>query len=94
MKTPHRKLFKTALLTLAMLLAFQSGMSAPSGQKASQVMELMQEGSADYLRRDYRKAIGPYQKALDLEKQKRTLDRIFGVYWSTISACPTASAAT
>lgn len=75
MKTPHRKLFKTALLTLAMLLAFQSGMSAPSGQKASQVMELMQEGSAHYLRRDYKKAIAPYQKALDLEKQKRTLEQ-------------------
>ena len=75
MKTPRRNLLKTALSILAMLLALQTlGVSAPSPQKASQVMELMQEGSAHYLRRNFKKAIGPYQKALDLEKQKRTLE--------------------
>ena len=75
MKTPHRNLLNSALSTLVVLLAIQTlTMSAAFGQKASEVMELMQEGSAHYLRRDFKKAIGPYQKALDLEKQKRTLE--------------------
>ena len=76
MKTPRRNLLKTALSIFAGLLALQTlGVSASSPQKASQVMELMQEGSAHYLRRNFKKAIGPYQKALDLEKQKRTLEQ-------------------
>ena len=76
MKTPHRSVLKTTFSILAVLFGFQTlCMSAPSQQKASQVMELMQEGSAYYLRRDFKKAIGPYQKALDLEKQKRTLEQ-------------------
>jgi tetratricopeptide (TPR) repeat protein len=76
MKTPRRHLLNTALSTLAVLLAFQTLCKpALAGQKASEVMELMQEGSAHYLRRDFKKAIGPYQKALDLEKQKRTLEQ-------------------
>jgi tetratricopeptide (TPR) repeat protein len=33
----------------------------------------MREGSTYYLDRNFKKAIGPYQKALDLEKEKRTL---------------------
>lgn len=76
MKTPHRSALATTLSILAVLLAFQSlCISVPAQQKASQVMELMQEGSAHYLRRDFKRAIGPYQKALDLEKQKRTLEQ-------------------
>lgn len=39
------------------------------------VMELMREGSEYYLRRDFEKAIPPYQRALDMEKEKRTLDK-------------------
>lgn len=76
MKTPHRNALATTLPILALLFAFQSlCISAPSQQEASQVMELMQEGGAHYLRRDFKRAIGPYQKALDLEKQKRTLEQ-------------------
>jgi tetratricopeptide (TPR) repeat protein len=43
--------------------------------EASQAMELMREGSYYFLKRDYKKAIVPYQKALDLQKEKRTLDK-------------------
>jgi tetratricopeptide (TPR) repeat protein len=47
---------------------------------ASQVMNLMREGSAYYLKHDFENAIGPYQKALDLEKEKRTLnDKVWKV---------------
>ena len=70
-----RNVLNTTLSLLAVLFTVQAlCISAPSQQKASQVMELMQEGSAHYLRGDFKKAIGPYQKALDLEKQKRTLE--------------------
>ena len=76
MKRLHRNALSATLAIVAVLFAFQTlSMSAPCPQKASQVMELMQEGSALYLRGDYKKAIGPYQKALDLEKQKRTLEQ-------------------
>jgi tetratricopeptide (TPR) repeat protein len=45
-------------------------------QKANpQTVEYLRQGSAFYLRRDYKKAIPPYQKALDLEKEKPTLDK-------------------
>src|SRR5687768_2069855 len=75
MKTPHRNVLNTTLSILALLFAFQTlCISAPSQEKASQIMKLMGEGSAHYLRGDFKKAIGPYQKALDLEKQKRTLE--------------------
>jgi tetratricopeptide (TPR) repeat protein len=71
----RRNVLNTTLSLLAVLFTIQAlCISAPSQQKASQVMELMQEGSAHYLRGDFKKAIGPYQKALDLEKQKRTLE--------------------
>lgn len=38
-------------------------------------MDYMREGSAYYLRRDYKGSVGPYQKALDLEKNERKLRR-------------------
>jgi tetratricopeptide (TPR) repeat protein len=42
---------------------------------ASPALELVREGSVYYLRHDFEKAIGPYKRALDLEKEKRTLDK-------------------
>jgi tetratricopeptide (TPR) repeat protein len=45
--------------------------SFASAQKSS--MDYLQEGSAFYLNRDYKNAIKPYQKALDLEKRERKL---------------------
>lgn len=42
---------------------------------AAVVMELVREGSAYFLKHEFEKAIGPYQKALDLEKEKQTLDK-------------------
>ena len=42
-------------------------------QKTS--MDYLQEGSVFYMKRDYKNAIGPYKKGLDLEKKKRELER-------------------
>lgn len=42
---------------------------------AKTTLEHMKEGSAFFLKGDYRRAIKPYQKALDLEKKQPTLDK-------------------
>lgn len=47
--------------------------SAPAIQKSS--LEYMAEGSRYYMAGDYKKAIPPYQRAFDLEKQERKLER-------------------
>jgi tetratricopeptide (TPR) repeat protein len=67
-------LFGTAaLLVISASLSF--GVARTQNQDAAAVMELVREGSYYYLKHDFKAAIGPYQKALDLEKQKRTLDK-------------------
>lgn len=43
-------------------------------ETAEATLEYLREGSVFYLKDDYKKAIKPYQKALDLEKQTPTLD--------------------
>ena len=44
-----------------------------AAQKTS--LQYVAEGSKYYLDRDYKRAIPPYQKALDLEKKERKLDK-------------------
>jgi tetratricopeptide (TPR) repeat protein len=41
----------------------------------SESMKLLEDGSRSYLKHDYRAAIGPYAKALELEKKQVTLDK-------------------
>lgn len=55
-----------------LLLALMIITPATPAQEPS-AMDLMREGSAFYLRHDYKNAIGPYQRALDLEKANPTL---------------------
>jgi tetratricopeptide (TPR) repeat protein len=47
----------------------------PAANAASESMKLLEEGSRSYLKHDYRGAIGPYAKALELEKKQVTLDK-------------------
>lgn len=42
---------------------------------SKEVMSLMEEGSYYFLKHDFKSAIPPYQKALDFEKQHRTLSK-------------------
>ncbi len=42
-------------------------------------LDYLIEGSQLYMNREYKKSIGPYQKALDLEKKERTLERKFWI---------------
>jgi tetratricopeptide (TPR) repeat protein len=44
-------------------------------QNSSPAFELVREGSTYYIKHDFERAIGPYQKALDLEKENPTLDK-------------------
>ena len=73
---------KVALIISALLAVLgcssQSQVQANAHKQnsdASPVMELMREGSYYYQKHDFAQAIPPYQKALDLEKEKRTLDK-------------------
>ena len=55
----------------------EGGAAASSGElrAAGAVTDLMREGSALFLRRDYKAAVAPYAKALELEKRSPTLSR-------------------
>jgi tetratricopeptide (TPR) repeat protein len=45
-------------------------------QKANpETLEYMRQGSVFYLQHDFKRAIPPYQRAVDLEKEKSTLDK-------------------
>lgn len=72
-----QKLFEQ-ILSSVKLLPDQSPSGVP-GQSpalpADDTMRYLSEGSRSYLQRDYSSAARSYQKALNLEKQKRTLPR-------------------
>ena len=65
------------LLVLALLAATGPGQTnvLASMQDEKTTMDYLREGSAYYLRDDFKKAIPPYQKALDLEREHPTLDK-------------------
>lgn len=63
------------LLLLAACFAIFA--SAARAQKTS--MEYLIEGSQFYMNGDYKNSIPPYQKALDLEKKDRKLERKFWI---------------
>jgi len=71
-----------ALALLMFAVCFSSSLAAqnkseekPTGDSAEAVQEQLKEGSAFFLSGDYKKAIVPYQKALDLEKKQPTLEK-------------------
>ena len=65
---------KNLLLLFCCVFVFACSSAA---QKTS--MDHLAEGSRLYINGDYKKAIPPYQKALDLEKQERKLERQFWI---------------
>jgi tetratricopeptide (TPR) repeat protein len=80
MKTSRKKatsilLGAGALLLLSLPVAF--AVTGTQEQGAPTVVDLFKQGNFYFLKRDFEAAIGPYQKALDLEKQKRVLDKTF-----------------
>ena len=66
----------TGTVRMLCLVVLLSSATFTSGQTAaSQAMRYVEEGSAHYIRDDFKKAIGPYSKALELEKKQLTLDK-------------------
>src|ERR1043166_8147844 len=66
---------KNHILLIGLLIG--SICASASAQKTS--MQYLAEGSAAYLQHDYKGAIPPYQKALDLEKKERKLEKKFWI---------------
>ena len=65
---------KHLLILAACIVVFGSSVCA---QKTS--FEYLQEGSVFYMNGEYKDAIKPYQKALDLEKKERKLEKKFWI---------------
>jgi hypothetical protein len=65
----EQKLFDVVLATVRLLPGEAQEQARPG------VNEYFQQGSGLYLEKNYSAAAGQYQKALDLEKQKRTLNQ-------------------
>jgi tetratricopeptide (TPR) repeat protein len=75
-----KALFATGLLS-AILTATPGNVARElsgaqrSGSQPSQAMQYLQEGSSYFLKHDFKNAIGPYSKALALEKKHPTLSK-------------------
>ena len=63
-----------ALLLSGAVLNFTT-ILAQDGQLFPPVMEYMKEGSAFFLKNDFKSAIGPYNRALELEKKQAVLSK-------------------
>ena len=63
------------ILVTAPLVAFGEPAKTREASKISaETMRYLEDGSRYYVQHEYREAIGPYTKALDLEKKHPTLD--------------------
>ena len=76
-KMEDEKLFDDLLSTVKILPDESAPAHQPQGQppQGSDSSYYFSQGSKSYLRKDYAAAADLYQKALDLEKQKRTLSK-------------------
>ena len=63
------------LCAVITVLVCSSQTPAKANMQKSRALKLVSEGSDYFLKGEYEKAIGPYQKALDLEKENPTLDK-------------------
>ncbi|HUS11318.1 MAG TPA: hypothetical protein VMZ30_12705 [Pyrinomonadaceae bacterium] len=78
---PSANSFRLQLLSYGFILALAvcNQLWAVTGvqnqNSSSSALELVREGSRYYIKHDFERAIGPYQKAFDLEKENRTLDK-------------------
>jgi tetratricopeptide (TPR) repeat protein len=64
---------KLCVLVAVGLTLVLSSLSAQEKQGAPAVMEYMKQGSQYFVKNDFKQAIGPYSKALELEKKQSTL---------------------
>ena len=73
----HLNSKRIAYVLAAIVACWGTAMSQEGAEQKTnpKTVEYLKQGSEFYLQRDYKKAIPPYQKALDLEKEKPTLDK-------------------
>ena len=69
---------KNLLPVFLIAAAFAVTASAAAAQGKTS-MDYLRESSAHYMNGDHERAIPPYQKALDLEKKERKLERTFWI---------------
>lgn len=76
------KNFTHILLLLTLTICFSSCTTAqktseekPQAMPSKTALEYLKEGSAFYMKGDYKNAIEPYRKALDLEKKEPKLEK-------------------
>jgi tetratricopeptide (TPR) repeat protein len=72
-----KRIFVPLILVLCVGGAFGQANSLTRVQREKTAMDYLREGSTYYIDGDFKKAIPPYQKAFDLEKANRTLDKTF-----------------
>lgn len=72
-----KKFIIVLTLTIFAVTAAYSQADGNADPSPKSTMDYMQIGSAYYLERDFARAIGPYQKALDLEKKDPKLNKTF-----------------
>jgi tetratricopeptide (TPR) repeat protein len=70
---PRRIAF--ALAAMLACLGMTAAQEQSERRPNPETLEYLRQGSAFYLDHDFKRAIPPYQKALDLEKEKPTLDK-------------------
>jgi tetratricopeptide (TPR) repeat protein len=70
-KAADQPLFDAILQSVAIVPKETAAADVPAGDS----VDLFRQGSRFFLARQYRQAIGPYQKALDIEKSTPTLDK-------------------
>ncbi len=77
MKTFARAALLAALVALAASNAFAQKTDAqpPRDAAGKTSLDYLEAGSVFYLKHDFKRAIPPYQKALDLEKRQRALEK-------------------
>jgi len=76
LKTLHNsKRIAFVLVAIVFCLGMAAAQEQSEQKPNPETLKYMQQGSAFYLEHDFKRAIPPYQKALDLEKEKPTLDQ-------------------
>jgi hypothetical protein len=77
-KAEDEKLFEQVLSSASLLPNQRSAedtAQAPASSESNAAQQYFRQGSKSFLQQDYVAAAGQYQKALDFEKQKRTLSQ-------------------
>jgi len=77
MKALLVRILSVAILAVVPICGSVQAAAEDTPKPSAETMEYLREGSAFYLQHQFKEAIGPYARALELEKKQATLDRTF-----------------